>query len=65
MTSGLRDILSGRSRLFMDEFDEFDEWLYDFDLMNPDLVLDTTEEALYELWDRDYSIWEAANFLYG
>lgn len=65
MTSGLRDILSGRSRLFMDEFDEFDEWLYDFDLMNPDLVLDTTEEALYELWVRDYSIWEAANFLYG
>lgn len=45
--------------------DEFADWLYDFDLMNPDLVFDTTEEALYELWERGYSIWEAENFLYG
>lgn len=45
--------------------DEFCEWLYDFDLMNPDLVLNTTQEALYELWGRGYSIWEAANYIYG
>ena len=62
MTFGSRDIPSGRSRLSVSEFAD---WLYDFDLMNPDLVFDTTEEALYELWERGYSIWEAANFMYG
>ena len=44
---------------------EFENWLHDFDVMNPDLVFDTTKEALYELWEKGYSIWEAANYMYG